>query len=467
MAQEKNMGSAPPPATIPCTQHIGTRDGSLQKDAKMVNCFLEQSENGETAVKRAGTAFVAQVSTNTPQGMLLNSNAPFSIQGDILINITTGFSFAIPSVTVPGQQYSILSDVPYGMSFLKSPSGLWVFNGSVVTKVTSIYYPPLTVSGFVYLDGTYYVMDNTGQVFGSALQDPTTWSSLSVIAADATLGLGAGIIRHLNYLIAFYVSGTQFYYDAGNSPGIALAPVGNASWTTGCAAGASLRETADITFFISRTKQYGRAVSQFEGLSMTKISNPYIERILNLSTLIDVRSFAIKTSGHTFYAITLTDLNVTLVYDVVFGEWHIWSSLVSGVEQYFSCANYLATPTQDLFQDTSTNAIVSMSPLFFTDYTGSIPVLIRTPAYDWGSLRQKRFAAMFLLSDTIPTTVSLRYSDNDYATYSAYRAIDLSTVRKMLRNLGMSRRRSWDIYHLDATPLRLFRIELDLKMMES
>lgn len=68
-----------------------------------------------------------------------------------------------------------------------------------------------------------------------------------------------------------------------------------------------------------------------EGLNEQQISTPDIERILNLSTLATIYSFGVKIAGHTFYILTLVDLNLTLVFDLVSKSWAQWSSLTPGV----------------------------------------------------------------------------------------------------------------------------------------
>jgi hypothetical protein len=447
---------------VPLLQRIATRDGTLDKDSKMVNCFAEVSPVGNSTVKRPGTIAVRATAAGTSQGQFLVNSIPFAIQNDVIYNTNTGTTTAIPGVATTGQQYSTLSDAPLGTSLLKSPSGLWKFDGTTVTKITDVNYPALTVTGIMELDGSYYVMDSTGAIRGSALQDPMTWPALNFISADVTLGVGVGIHRHLNYVVAFYSTGTQFYYDAGNSPGIALGPVGNASWTTGCANGRSIANMSDVTYFVGRTHKQGKTVQQFSGLSIVAISNPFVEKILNLSTMATVHSFTTKTAGHSFYGLTLVDLGITLVYDDVTTEWALWSSVVNGVEQYFTGINYLGTGTQDLFQDSSTGTVVAMTPMAYTDTTGPINIFVRTPCYDFGTLKWKRYAAMFLLADTVSSTLSVRFSDDDYQTYSAYRTVDMSSVRKMLQRCGRSRRRSWDFLHTANTPLKLYSMQLDL-----
>jgi hypothetical protein len=379
--------------------------------------------------------------------------------------VNTGASFPIPSVTVPGQFYRTLSDKPVGTSLLQSFTGLWKFDGTTVTKVTDPNYPPNAVAGITELDGTYYVMDVTGQVRGSALQDPMTWPALNFIAAEVMLGVGAGIVRHLNYIAAYYTQGVQLFYDAGNPPpGSPLGFVGNASWRTGCAAGDSIVEQSDVTFFLAQNQSRGRTIQMMEGLSLTGISTPAIERILNRSSLGTVRALSLKSGGHTYYILTVTDISVSLVYDPQMKEWYVWTSVVNGVEQYFSPVAYLNGVTQDLLQDSGSFSVVAADPSVYTDVTGPINVLVRTPAMDWKTLKKKRFAATFLLADTSNTTVNVRYSDDDYQTFSPNRPINMASVRKMLQRCGSSRRRSWDLSHSDNQPLKLYAMTFDMSV---
>lgn len=448
-------------ASITLFHPISTRDGTLTKDAKLVNFFAEPSENGNAVVKRPGLSLFQQNPVGVGQGQFMVNGNPYSIVGDTIYRTGSVDVIAIPLVTVPNQQYQVLSDTPFGTTLLKSASGLWTFDGVTAVKVVDPNYPALTVFGLCYLDGGYYVMDPDGSVRGSAFEDPTTWPALNFVAADVSLGKGVGVNRHLNYIEAIYQSGMQLYYDAGTSPGSPLAAVSNASWKTGCAAGNSIVEFGDETYYMSKPTQKGRGFLKLEGLALSIISNPYIEKILNRSTLAEVHSFAIKTAGHSFYCCTLVDLNITLVYDTILTNWSLWSSKVSGVEGLFVGVNYLNANSEDLFQSRLTGEILEMDPAVYTDTSGPIRCLARTKAYDWGMLKNKFLPELYLLADTISTTVTVSYSDDDYTSYSTARSINMSTVKKMLQRCGSSRRRSWDVVHEDNTPMRIFGMEVN------
>lgn len=465
------------PQTVSWCHPIGTRDGTLAKDAKMVNCFIEQTENGMALVKRPGTSAVLPSLGTVGQGGFLCNGYTYYISSDTIREAGGGYSQGIPSVTTPGQQYYCLSDVPAGTSYIKSASGLWKFVGNtgavggVFTKVTDVNYPTTTVAGIAYLDGIYYVMDVSGTIRGSLLDDGTTWPALNFIQADFSLGAGVGLYRHLNFLVAYYTKGTQFYYDANAAngqvtQGTQLGPVTNASWTTGAASGDSVIELIDLSYFLARDGRRAVAAS-FNGMELSVISTPYVEKILALSNFSKVYAFGVRIVGHSFYVVSLVDLNVTLAYDIAFNQWQTWSSVVGGVEQYFVGANYIQGASKDYLQNAVDGSVMLLDSASHVDVTGPVNVTAITPIYDYGTVNYKRVATMAFLGDIIATNITVSYSDDDYSTWLNPRTVSMSTVKKTLQRGGRFRRRAFKMFHADNTPLRLVDARFDLTVLNA
>lgn len=199
-------------------------------------------------------------------------------------------------------------------------------NGKI-TRVLNANYPASTVPGVCFLDGAFYVMTPQGKIFGSALEDPTTWTSLNSITAEGGSGIPIALHRHLNFILAFTDQTTQAFYDANNpAPGSPLSPSGNMLFEVGCASAYSIASIDDVTIFISKTKQRGRAVHMISGMSLNKISTEAIDKILNLDNLSTVYSYGIRTNGHDLYILTLANTNKTIVYDLITQQWHTWTS---------------------------------------------------------------------------------------------------------------------------------------------
>lgn len=470
MAQQDTGGDL----SISWAHPIGTRDGTLTADAKMVNCFVEKEEGESSSiVKRPGTAY-ASTATGTAQGLFKFHSVPYTIVNDTAYTFFQpgggmGTGIAIPAVNT-GQFYTSIDSLnASGNTLIQNQAGeLFVFNGATFTKVTDSNYTGLSPQfGIAYLDGVYYAMTASGELIGSAINDPTTWPALDFVGGDPEFGSGVTVARHLNYILAFYTAGLQVYWDANAAPngsGIALNPVLSASFRTGAFNAACVTEINDVTYFLASTPLYGRSVQMLNGLTLQKISDPFVERILNNVNLnfisLHIWSFGIQIAGHSFYVLNLSTINVTLVYDITFGVWNTWSSVVGGTEQYFVGRGYLQAEGAngnfgDFTQDVTTGRVLSISPLLYTDAGGSINVTCVTPNYDWNTLNYKRFSYMQQMADTIADSINISYTDDDYQTFSTPRAMSLQYPRKQLRNCGASRRRAWMMQYSGNFPLRL------------
>jgi len=446
------------------------------------------------------------------------------------------------AVTVPGLPFDFIqTDVAGGtVGFVfKSTADAFYYNGTTVTKITDADYPATTVRGIAYLDGTYYVMDPNGQIFGSGLNTPTSWTALNKIVAQMEPDGGVALARLLNYIVAFGSYTTEFFFDAGNpAPGSPLSPYTSGMLNVGCASAGSIAQTNNQLFFIGVTKQRGRSVYMMTGTNPQIISTPSVERILNGDDLSSVFSFCVKISGHNFYVLTLVDSDITLACDVATGDWKEWTSLTAGVAKTVSSLTYdsltglvtavttgahgfsdgdpvvvaAATQTEyngavivqyvnattftyvplsvpsvtpatgsptatgytsgafigrfyagfgniELVQDTAGN-LYTLDPDTYTDAGRPIDVHIRTALVDGGVNRKKFFHELQVIGDSDDTLVFVRYSSDDYQTWSQYRSANLALRRASLHRLGHSRRRAYEVRHTDNTPLRLEALEL-------
>jgi hypothetical protein len=191
-----------------------------------------------------------------------------------------------------------------------------------LTHVTDVNYPAVTVRGLVYLDGTFYVMDQYGQIWGSAVNDFTTWSALNVINAQAEPDAGVCLTKYNQYVVAFGAYTTQFFFDNANSTGSPLSPVSNGDMTIGCANGDTVQQIGKNLFFVSQDKAQGQAttrgfsVAMMDGMSINPISSADVERILNADGLIGAWGATLSLFGHDFYLITMPATLQTLAYDV-------------------------------------------------------------------------------------------------------------------------------------------------------
>lgn len=252
-----------------------------------------------------------------------------------------GLFFATPTVssTITLSPAPATSGLPFDLTlipatattpvgiFLKSTEVAYYYNGLTVTRITDADYPSSTVRGVVYLDGSIYVMNAKGIIYGSDLNDPTSWNALNFISANAEADAGVAIARQLNYIIAFKEFSTEVFYDAGNATGSPLSKVGNALLEVGLAASGSIAYSDNTIYFMSQSRQKGRSIMKMNGYTPEPISSPDVERVLNADDLDTIYSFVVKLSGHTIYLLTLVTSDFSLAFDISTSAWTRWTTL--------------------------------------------------------------------------------------------------------------------------------------------
>lgn len=92
-----------------------------------------------------------------------------------------------------------------------------------------------------------------------------------------------------------------------------------------------------------------------------------------------------------------------------------------------------------------------------------VDVRIRTSKLDGQSNKKKFFNSAAIVGDKVASNAYLRYSDDDYATWSNYRPVNLALDRSKVSRLGAGRRRAFELRHNANTAFRAEALEIDLK----
>lgn len=327
------------------------------------------------------------------------------------------------------------------------------------------------VTGAVFLDSTMYVATQAGRIYGSHLNDPTSWNALNYISAESEPDNLVGITKHLNYILGFGEWSTDFFYDAGNAVGSPLSVSQSYKSEIGCANGDSIVQFEQTVAWIGKSKTTGPAIYMMDGVSPLKVSTPYIERILGNSTLNDVKAYSFKFNGHMFYVLTLHDLNMTMVYDVNEKQWYQWTMWArdsDGIygEQYFRPSYYAGVGNNYYLLDDDNGVLYTLSDTQYTDSGAPIYYRCVTDILDSGTTKRKFYGRVEIVGDKVPATMKIRHTSDDYKTWSAYRSVDLNKTRSQINQTGASRRRAWEFLCTDPQPLRLDAAEVDFEIGE-
>lgn len=461
MAQMESMILPP---RLPLVVIIGSRSSTLNKDAKLVNCYVETDDQGELWVfKRPGLLEWSTSPAGPGQGSYhWRGDVYFILNGTLYKNGVT-----IPgTIDQTGGAYrftEILGATPK----LVFGNGVktYAYDGTAVTAdlhSIDIDFPASTVKGIVYLNGAIYVMNKQGEIWGSAVNSVTVdgdWNPLNFIAAQIEPDEGVYLAKQLVYVIAFGKWSTEVFFDAGNPTGSPLGPVQGSKISYGCAAADSVQQIDDRLFWVSATRSAGVQVSMMDQLNHQVISTKPVDRLIQASNLTEVMSLQLKIDGHSFYILTLKDVNITLAYDIAEAQWHIWTDANGN---YFPFMSYTYdSQHRHILQHESNGKLYYADTSYYNDNGERIVVDIYTPIFDANTRRRKNLKMMEFIGDQESGSVlQVRCSDDDYQSWSNFRQVKLDKKRPILIECGTFHKRAYHFRHQSNTPMRLQAVEV-------
>jgi hypothetical protein len=249
----------------------------------------------------------------------------------------------------------------------------------------------------------------------------------------------------------------------------------------GCASKDTICQTEKYCAFLGQSKSGGYGYWILEGFQPRKVSDEFVERVLNSETTIEnTKGYCCRIVGHMFYFLNLYTVDRTFVYDPDEKLWHEWSTGASGgtfgnrfVVDYASDGN-----NGYFYGQVSNNGNVCYfdasagidSPSFhlgpYPQLT-SIDVLIRTNRIDMDTTYRKRLHSLRLFMDSdIGTVIILSMFDADDDTqvgntsYFMASRSNTDTIPTIYR-LGQFRRRSFEFnIHSTDPSIRFEAMEL-------
>jgi hypothetical protein len=358
----------------------------------------------------------------------------------------------------------------------------------VLTAIASAGFPAIQMPGWAYVDGTLYVMDQFGNIAGSNINDATTWSALNTIAASSNADVGVALAKQLNYVVAFKSYTTQIFYDAGNPTGSPLSPVPDAQIPLGCAAPLSVQQIDNSLLWMTSNQVGSPQVAMMDNLTPKIISTPAVDRILDgakyttagaffnrgshtwvLLPAVGISSWVLKHAGHRFYGLNVQNLNLTLVYDMDQELWYIWQDANGNWWPivYMNSGAPSASAVGVHYAQHSTNGnvyFVDADYVYTNDFGTVFPVDIYTPNFDGGTNRRKYLKTMYFNGDQTPgSTLLVRFTDDDFQSWSNPRQVDLGLKKPRLTDCGtFIRRRAYHFRHQSNTALRIKTVDIQM-----
>jgi hypothetical protein len=464
------------PKILPLVQTIGARFQTLNIDSRIINGFAEQGQRkGETFVyKRPAFKLYRALGAGIGRGM-------FNWQ-DHLYAIVNGTLFkdgaAIGAVNDSGR-YSFaptLGDTP--KLFLHNATNGYFYDNTTLAPVVDSPFPasgPRT-RGAVYLDATIYVMNQLkASIHGSlaAANNPEDWDALNVILAQIEPMKGVYLAKNLVYVLAIKEHYTEAFYDAGNPTGSPLSPVQGAKMNFGCYHPGTVRDVGGDLMWVGDSGEGYPTVVLVSNLKADVVSTPQVERILartHNDTDGAFSSWNCRIAGHRLYGINYFGATIppnppfppfTLVYDLTSRIWYHWTTSSGGALNYADSVQ-LGTETIFLHGTNGNQMCIDETVFKDEDDPGQFSFEIYTPNYDGDTRLQKVLNQMTILGDQTANTIFMRYSDDDYATWSSEFQFLMNLDRPDQPDLGAFTKRAFHFRHTANTGCRMESVEMNI-----
>lgn len=131
-------------------------------------------------------------------------------------------------------------------------------------------------------------------------------------------------------------------------------------------------------------------------------------------------------------------------------------------ETYFKYTKYVNALGKDLVQHETNGTLCELTETAYSDVGNPVNVLIRTGKIDGGNMNYKTFNTVEIIGNKVAGTAYVRFSDDDYVTYSKYQPVNLNLQRSIRRRLGKARRRSFDVRYLENASLQIGELDIDV-----
>jgi len=383
-------------------------------------------------------------------------------------------NYALGDKVVPtvdnGYYYEVTTDA--GSSGGTEPTwptavGATVVDGGITWTCTGSYggFPSPHVPTPQYIDG-YMLLPRAGSadVHNADVDNPFGWGSGNFFTAEMWPDNVTAISRQNNMLIAFGSYSGEFFYNAAGVGGTPFQRNESAALQMGCAAPYAIFEEEKFCIFPAQSRTGGRAVWLIEGYQPKKISNEFIERLLDAegTSLVTAKGYGVRTGGHIFYVLNLT--NTTVVYDIEEKVWHEWNSVGSSFVYPY------VTDVEDgkpYLQHSTNGNIVSMNPAVYLDVTDTVNTDIYTNNIDFDTMNRKFMHNLTVVGDyQAGDSLTVYWSDDDYQTWSNPKVLSRSD-RSFFARCGSFRRRAFRINHTGNYPFRAESLEAEVDLGHS
>jgi len=355
-----------------------------------------------------------------------------------------------------------------------------VFYASAInswTEITDSNFTSLIHRGKMeHLDGWAFILTSTNDIYNSAINSVSSWPAANKIKKQIQQDVASGLAKFKNQILAFGNESVEVFVNAGNATGSPLRSIPELQARVGLGAPAAMWDNSlqghthyyctvgNKMYFLGRRVPSAFVNAQgvnsnelwsYDGQRFEKVSNDYADKLLmNTNDVVGPYSVnAFKVNGKVAVAIQMTTPATTaqrwLMY---FPEWNDWFEWESSHMGPVNCGDWFLKGGSGVARATA----FKTTPNTWADNGNNFTMTVqfRMPGEDGSRYFMSSYG---VVGDTDSTTnnLAVSYSDDDDATFSTARNIDMTQQRKLLFRGGAYQKRTFRLESANARPVRL------------
>lgn len=358
------------------------------------------------------------------------------------------------------------------------------FNDLAITKeplakITNANFPSTITGEVVFLDGYFFVMDETNKrIYNSDLNSISSWSASSYITMTSAADGVLGVARHRNKIVGFGKTSIEFFSNAGNPFGSVLTSDAQLFSMIGShptnISGNNIKfyaSAGDNLYFVGASGNQNMSVFRLSGLTAEKISTSFVDKVLTLQTDSSISAFNIDGTPYVCVHADASGTDITFIGNLETGYWTEGNFVSNTI--YFSAAAPGATlgtvSSEGVFclQSGNSGKLYCLRADIYQDNGEAFSLKIRTKKIDFGTNNRKFYNRVTLIGSDVQSsgTATLEYSDDDYVTWTTAGTFDMTKTNPFITRCGSHQAgRAWRITHSANTAFRAQSLQFDYEV---
>lgn len=448
------------------------------KDARLVNTMVEMlgspSSEGKQFVVKSRPGLTAAYTVNAGEARGLYNwlfsgvNYVFSVVANkVYVNGVSVLTLTTSTGLVGFAEH--VSSVAASTLVLVDGTKGYVFTDSTTSaEIVAVDFPTPHIPFPIFLDGYIFLAKAASQdIYNSNLDDPTLWTAGDYFSAEMYPDKIVALSKNNNYIYAIGSNSIEYLYDAAEATGSPLGRHTSAVQQFGCPAPGTVVPTDQEVFMVGQTAAGGYTIWAVEGFKEKEISIPAVRNALFTegASLVSAKAYSIRVASQKLYVLCLSSR--TLVYSLDTQMWSEWTSGATGATAFVGTFATDGPAGKPYILHTTGTSVYTMSENVFTDDGTAFRCEIVTEKQDFETINRKFMHRLAIIGDVPDSTgadnsVSIEWSDDDYATWSTARTLTFNYDFPVMGQLGSFRRRAFRLRYSSPHLIRFMGLEVDI-----